>query len=43
MKLLLLTVMIILGFASCASHEQNDDYYDRANRANDKAQADLNK
>nr|WP_275757817.1 hypothetical protein [Sulfurimonas sp. SAG-AH-194-C21] len=42
MKLFLLSIMIVLGFASCAS-QTDDAYYDRANKANDKAQADLNK
>ncbi|CAI6146212.1 MAG: hypothetical protein SPLUMA2_SPLUMAMAG2_00284 [uncultured Sulfurimonas sp.] len=42
MKLFLLTIMIVLGLVSCAS-QSDDAYYDRANKANDKAQADLNK
>jgi len=40
MKLFLLTIMIVLGLASCASHS-DEPYYDRANAANDKAQSDL--
>jgi len=42
MKIFLLSIFVIVGFSACASHS-DDAYYDRANIANDKAQADLNK
>ncbi len=42
MRLFLLTAIILLGFASCAT-KSDDAYYDRVNKANDKAQADLQK
>ena len=42
MKLFLLASIIVLSCASCASHT-DEPYYDRANKANDKAQADLSK
>ncbi len=34
--LLLLMVIIVAGFTGCASH-QDDGYYDRANKASEKA------
>jgi len=42
MKIFLLNILVVLGFTACASHS-DDIYYERANLANDKAQADLNK
>jgi len=42
MRIFLLGVFIIIGLNACASHK-DDAYYDRANKANDKAQIDLNK
>jgi len=40
-KIFLITMFMILGLGACASH--NNSYYDRANKANDKAQIDLKK
>jgi len=40
-KIFLITMFVILGLGACASHDNS--YYDRANKANDKAQVDLEK
>ena len=37
----LVSMFVVLGFSACSSHD--NAYYDRANKANDKAQTDLNK
>ena len=41
MKLFLLLLVMSIGFIGCSSVD--NAYYDRANKANDKAQADLQK
>jgi len=40
-KIFLITMFVILGLGACASHDNS--YYDRANKANDKAQINLEK
>jgi len=40
-KIFLVAIFVILGLSACASHDNS--YYDRANKANDKAQIDLEK
>lgn len=42
MKLFIGTVLVMISLSGCATHS-DDAYYDRANKANDKAQADLQK
>ena len=41
MKIFLVSLSVILGFSACSSHDNS--YYDRANKANDKAQSNLEK
>ncbi len=43
MKLFLLLMIVSIGFIACSSPSVDNAYYDRANQANDKAQADLQK
>ncbi len=35
MKILLFSLLVLLGFNACATHD--DGYYDRANRASEKS------
>ncbi|MDQ7041939.1 MAG: hypothetical protein Q9M34_00255 [Sulfurimonas sp.] len=42
MKYYLAVVLVMIVFSSCASHT-DDTYYDRAHKASDKAQSDLQK
>lgn len=42
MKIFFVSLFVVLGFGACSSHV-DDAFYDRANKANDKAQANLNK
>lgn len=44
MKLLIITALIILGvsFSACSTH-QDDNYYDRANKASEKSLRGLEK
>ena len=40
-KIFLVSIFVILGFSACTGHDNS--YYDRANKANDKAQSSLEK
>ena len=39
MKTIVITLMVILGLSACATHsyKSDDGYYDRANKASEKA------